>query len=67
MSEKKKKANIIINPSWCKGCEICVYFCPTGAIKMEKDKVVIADEYKCTACMLCEISCPDFAIEIEKL
>lgn len=63
----KPKGKINIKEEWCKGCEVCVYFCPTGAIEMRNEKVAIADEDKCIACMLCELSCPDFAISIDKI
>lgn len=58
---------IRIYKPWCKGCKICVEFCPKDVLTMgEDDKVVVQDVDSCTKCALCEIRCPDFAIIIEK-
>jgi len=52
---------------WCKGCNICVEFCPKDVLRLgEDDKVVVQDVDSCTKCSLCEIRCPDFAIIIKK-
>lgn len=61
-----KAERIEIIEKWCKGCEICVEFCPTGAIEMRDFKVAVKDLEKCTACMQCELRCPDFAIVVYK-
>lgn len=58
----KKKANLIIKEDYCKGCRICVEFCPTKVLTMEGGKVKIADIEKCIKCGLCELRCPDYAI-----
>lgn len=58
------KTKIVVNRKWCKGCEICVAFCPKNVLKMEGDKVVVADLAACSRCLLCEMRCPDFAIEV---
>jgi 2-oxoglutarate ferredoxin oxidoreductase subunit delta len=57
---------ITINRKWCKGCGICVNFCPKGVYKRDgegKPRIINID--KCTGCRLCEYRCPDFAIRIE--
>lgn len=59
-----EKTRIIINRKWCKGCEICVEFCPKKTLAMDGDKVVVAALDTCSKCLLCEIRCPDFAIEV---
>jgi 2-oxoglutarate ferredoxin oxidoreductase subunit delta len=53
---------VIINPAWCKGCGICVAFCPTKALELKNDKAVLADVDKCIQCGACELRCPDYAI-----
>jgi len=57
---------IKINARLCKGCEICVEFCPKKVLELDKGVAVVKDLEACTACMLCEIRCPDFAITVEK-
>jgi 2-oxoglutarate ferredoxin oxidoreductase subunit delta len=58
---------IEINESWCKGCELCVHFCPTETLQMKKLKSSVADLSKCIRCLDCEQRCPDFAITVFKL
>ncbi len=58
-------ARITIDRRWCKKCAICVEFCPTDVLELDKKgRPRIADEEKCTECSLCELRCPDLAIEI---
>ena len=35
-----------INKCWCKGCGVCVAFCPKGALQLEHEKAV-HDPEKC--------------------
>jgi 2-oxoglutarate ferredoxin oxidoreductase subunit delta len=67
-TQKKKPktpANIQVRVSWCKGCGLCVDYCPTGAIEMEGVLPKVVNAEKCTRCLQCEAVCPDFAIEID--
>jgi len=54
-----------INTAWCKGCDICVAFCPRKALALEHDKVVLKDPAACVKCALCELRCPEFAIYVD--
>jgi 2-oxoglutarate ferredoxin oxidoreductase subunit delta len=55
-----------INRDWCKGCGICVAFCPKSVLGMdEQDKAVAVTLEACIACRLCELRCPDLAVEVE--
>ncbi len=70
MAEKTspgKKNQIHIFPEWCKGCSICVAFCPKGVLEMEKQKAVVANPDKCIMCLLCLKRCPDLAIGIQAM
>ncbi len=54
-----------IEPAWCKGCNICVRFCPERCLALDGAlKVVVTDSTACTGCRLCEMLCPDFAIAV---
>ena len=63
---------ITIDKENCKGCELCVYFCPKKLIDMDEgfnSKGIrysrFVDEGKvCTGCALCAKICPDVAIEV---
>ena len=56
---------IEINDNWCKGCGICVEFCPKKVLQMTPmDKVEVAALQACTKCLRCEQLCPDFAIVV---
>ena len=52
-----------INREWCKGCGICVHFCPKQVLELDAmDKVKAARPEDCICCRLCEYRCPDLAI-----
>jgi 2-oxoglutarate ferredoxin oxidoreductase subunit delta len=62
--KKKKPPRIAINNRFCKGCNICVAFCPTKVLAMKGGKAVVINLEACTNCMMCELRCPDFAIAV---
>ncbi len=64
MAQKSNKKLVIVE-NWCKGCGICVAFCPTKVLDLHNEKVVIKDIDKCIKCGLCELRCPDYAIYLE--
>jgi 2-oxoglutarate ferredoxin oxidoreductase subunit delta len=54
-----------INEHWCKGCGICVAFCPAHALKLEDGKARVTIG-ACKVCGLCELYCPDLAITLDQ-
>lgn len=65
LAQSGKMARITVYEKMCKGCEICVQFCPAKILEMSRQVVICDNPDKCTKCMLCEMRCPDFAIEVE--
>lgn len=67
--KKGPRGQVILYATWCKGCRICVEFCPPKVLAMDvgedHPRVVLPD--KCTACHFCDTHCPDLAIVIRKL
>lgn len=60
-----------INDALCKGCNICVEFCPKEVFEVSEEVgprgyfvPVAARPEECSACMLCEHLCPELAITI---
>jgi 2-oxoglutarate ferredoxin oxidoreductase subunit delta len=57
--------NLEINREWCKGCRICVAFCPKQVLELDAEgKAFVARPDDCIWCRDCEIRCPDMAITI---
>ena len=62
---------IEINEDLCKGCEICVAFCPKDVLEMSNKfnkKGVhpprVIKEEDCNLCENCMLYCPDLAIVV---
>lgn len=69
MNEKKIKnpPHITINYAWCKKCEICISFCPTGVFTADEfGAPIIAHPEKCISCQFCVMSCPEFAVKLKE-
>jgi len=68
-AKKGSRGEVIIYATWCKGCHICVEFCPPKVLEMgpADDHPVVAHPEKCTACHFCDTHCPDLAIVVRKL
>jgi 2-oxoglutarate ferredoxin oxidoreductase subunit delta len=72
--QKQRRAKIVVNEDYCKGCGLCVSACPQHLLSIPdrvSAKGYYAAEYhdpdgKCTGCALCATMCPDVAIEVFK-
>ena len=65
-NSKKDKSRIEMNRGWCKGCGICIAFCPNEVLELDdEEKVIITNPDRCDLCGLCELRCPDIAIELK--
>lgn len=61
---RKREYSIQVKQEWCKGCTICVEFCPEEVLAMDGNKVKVVNPQACKGCTLCELMCPDFAITV---
>lgn len=57
-----KEKILHIDKNWCKGCGICVSFCPKDVLELKDEKVNIKNIDACIKCGQCELRCPDYAI-----
>ncbi|MFP4517647.1 MAG: ferredoxin family protein, partial [Desulfovibrionales bacterium] len=66
MPKKKGRSRVYVYPAWCKGCGICVEFCPSKVLELdEQGKARAVRENECVNCGFCELHCPDFAIVVK--
>lgn len=64
----RPRGHVTIFGTWCKGCGICIAFCPQSVFEANgqgRPRVVRPD--KCTACHWCDTHCPDMAITVRRL
>ena len=64
---------ITIDQQRCKGCLLCISFCPAGSISIDKDlnkrgvkPARFVHKDKCIGCAACALVCPDCCIEVYK-
>lgn len=74
---KVSKGKVHIIEERCKGCGLCIDFCPTGVLRKSErlnekgyhlpEQLEISEEGKsCVACGFCQVVCPEFAIWVEE-
>lgn len=65
------KGRIVVNESYCKGCEICAGACPQKVLSLAMGRMTakgyhpvgLAEE-GCTGCGICAVVCPEAAITV---
>jgi len=70
MAKVKKGSQLKIRKDSCKGCGLCISFCPEKALRLSKDYNLKGSHYvewigDCKFCGMCYVVCPDYVIEIE--
>lgn len=62
---------VYLIPERCKGCELCVKFCPLGVLHLSQETntkgyhfpiIIPGKENACIHCEFCTLICPEFAI-----
>ncbi|MDG5787635.1 ferredoxin family protein [Evansella sp. AB-P1] len=62
---------VVFNENYCKGCSLCIAFCPQEIISLAKRinnkgyrPAEVKDQNKCTSCTACAVMCPDNVITV---
>ncbi len=58
----------------CKGCELCIHFCPKDVLGLDKTRINSSGYHpvtdliplNCTGCGICALMCPDLVIRVER-
>lgn len=73
MSDKKEKRTYIlrIDKEKCKGCQLCIEFCPKDVLELSMNLNKKGSKYSimvhpndCIGCRVCVLMCPDICIEL---
>lgn len=71
--KRSKPSEILVNWEFCKGCWVCIKYCPANVFEKSKEMSpkgyhppVVARPDDCISCSLCEFYCPDFAIWLKR-
>jgi 2-oxoglutarate ferredoxin oxidoreductase subunit delta len=64
----RPRGHVTIFGTWCKGCGICIEFCPQGVFEADSQgRPLLVHVDRCTACHWCDTHCPDMAITVRRL
>lgn len=66
---------LIFNYEDCKGCSLCIEFCPTKILELDREcsnnkgynLIKVIDPDRCIACGFCAMMCPDSVITVLKV
>ena len=65
------RGRVVVNETYCKGCEMCIQDCPQHVLGLDANRItamgyhpatLIADG--CTGCGICAVMCPEAAITV---
>jgi len=65
------RGQVFLIPDRCKGCELCIHFCPEGVLETSSGMnvkgyhyptIVSGKENACIHCEFCALICSEFAI-----
>lgn len=62
------RGRVFVNRARCKGCELCIEFCPRSVLARSEDfnpkgyHYPVASSNGCINCRLCVTVCPEYAI-----
>ncbi len=71
---KRAAPEVIFAEDLCKGCELCVVFCPTKVLKIDTSRVnargyypaIVYNLAACSGCGACAKICPDSVITVRR-
>lgn len=66
MGETANNKSLKARSNWCKGCGLCVAFCPRGVLALNLGKVEILHPENCIGCGICERICPDYVLYLRR-
>ena len=65
------KGWVQIDESLCKGCELCVHYCPVDVLILDEERLTPQGYHPavligegCTGCSVCAVVCPEAAIMV---
>ena len=69
---EKKTYRVAIDESLCKGCGLCVYYCPGKCLELAEyfnsagcRPARMKKQEACTGCGTCYLMCPEYIITIK--
>ena len=68
-TEKVFKGKVYVIVERCKGCNLCIEYCPKKILEISEEfnekgyhYPIVIDEENCVNCKICEDICPEFSI-----
>lgn len=68
------KGRVSFDQEYCKGCGLCVEFCPVKCLALNREEInakgynpaYCKEPEKCIGCANCAVMCPDSVITVER-